>query len=67
MIDSDIKRSFSITSDRMIECKMLIPLEGLINNKEAWASFGEFAKIQGDAESVLERMADFIRKAKHVG
>lgn len=65
MIDADIKRSFSITSDRMVECKMLIPLDGLIDNKEAWAAFGEFAKIQGDADSVLQRLATVIQKVKH--
>ena len=66
MIDSDIKRSFYITNDRMVECVMSIPLDKLKASKEAWAAFGEFAKVEGEAEIVLERMADFIRKAKHV-
>lgn len=66
MTDSDIKRSFCINQDRMIECKMLIPLDPVISNKEAWASFGDFAKIKGSAEEILERMADFIRKTKNV-
>jgi len=66
MTDSDIKRSFTIDSNRMIDCRMMIPLDAVISNKEAWSAFGDFAKIQGDAESILERMAEFIRRAKDV-
>lgn len=67
MIDADIKRSAEITQDRMLKCVMMMPLDGIIINSESWMAFGEFMKIQGEAEDVLTRMIEFIRRAKGRG
>lgn len=67
MIDSDIKRSATITSDRMLDCHMIIPLDAVISKKEAWNAAGEFLKIQGTAEDNLELLKKVIISAKSHG